>query len=175
VNRAKIDRIVSRLAFDTADFPLHGRCVIALGEDDLLLFEHSALTMSWHPTLEAIRLYIDFAVDFKSVGFLTGARLFVCHLLLGRDTPWPFELYGHEILIVMCAHIGQTSIPACLACFLSYFLEHVSFESLHKRFNADLRACRLAIYSVRFCELELIGDSDSLDALIDERYRSHSR
>jgi hypothetical protein len=29
--------IVFGLALDAADFPLHGRCVILLGEDDLLL------------------------------------------------------------------------------------------------------------------------------------------
>ena len=41
--------------------------------------------LSWDPTLEAVWLYVDFAVDFKAVGFLTGARLCFSHLLLGLD------------------------------------------------------------------------------------------
>lgn len=80
-----VDGIVSWLAFDTADFFLDGRGILALGKDDLLLFECGAIWLGWDPTLEAFRLYVDFTVDFKAVGFLTGAHLFISDFLLGLD------------------------------------------------------------------------------------------
>ncbi len=78
---ANVNGIVSGLTLDTADLLLDGRRVLPPGQDDLLLLERGTLRLRRKPTLEAVRLYVDFTVDFEAVGFPAGARLFFSHLL----------------------------------------------------------------------------------------------
>jgi hypothetical protein len=94
----------------TPDFPFDRGRIPPLSQDDLLVLERVTLRLSRDPMLEAVRFYVDFAVDFKAVGFPVAASVAglmgpaVCPP--GRIPNQPLKTRREVFAIVSCRSIS---------------------------------------------------------------------